>query len=513
MSKSLGSASKVASGARSVTVAVIISRLLGLIREQVLAGFFGASWQMDAFVVAYRIPNLLRDLFAEGALGMAFTKVFSSYQELYGRKKAFEVASEALTSLGLLILGLVVVGEILAPGLVKLLAPEFKSVPGKFELTVTLTRIMWPFLFFISLAAILAGMLNSLGVFFWPALSSALFNLFTILGGVSLYFLFRAVGQPEILGMGLAVLGGGLLQAAFQGPFLKRRGFSFAFRLRPQSPALKEIFLLMGPAVLGLSAVQINVFINTYFATSCGPGAVSWLAYAFRLMYVPLGLFGVGLSLALLPETSRQAARRDFKALKHTYISSLLVGLSLSLPSAVGLALLARPIVALIFEHGKFSPQDTLNTAQALFFFALGLPSYSVSKATVPVFYALGHTLIPALGSFLAVGINVLFVVLTLPYLNFKAIALGTSLGLLGQSIFLLGLFSYKIRGLPFKIFFFRLFKLVLEAGLMGGIALLGREWVPVYLLIPLCALFYLALIKLWGPEEGLLFWKRRRSQ
>lgn len=506
--KTHDSAQRVARGARSVTVAVIISRLLGLVREQVLAALFGATSQMDAFVVAYRIPNLLRDLFAEGALGMAFTKVFSHYREKEGTERAFRVASEALTTFGLLVLLVVILGEILAPQIVGLLAPDFKNFMGKFELTVLLTRIMSPFLFFISLAAVLAGMLNSLGVFFWPAFSSALFNATSILVGLALYLLSRFLGYPGVIGMALGVLLGGAMQAAFNWPFLRAKGFRFSPGLAPRSPAVREILKLMGPSVIGLSAVQINIFLNTYFATSCGEGAVSWLAYAFRLMYVPLGLFGVGLSLALLPEASRQAARNDIELLKNTYVSSLLVGLSLSLPSAVGLAILAKPIVRLIFEHGQFSPEDTLNTAQALSLFALGLPAYGISKVTVPVFYALGNTLIPALGSFLAVGLNLTVVLLTLPYLNFKAVALGTAVALLGQAVFLMGLFCYKVKGLPFKKFFLGFLKLLMEAGVMGGLAFFLKEKLPVLLSILLCGMFFLAEVKLLGPEEGLLFWK-----
>ena len=504
---------RIARGARSVTAAVIISRLLGLVREQVLAAFFGATSQMDAFVVAYRIPNLLRDLFAEGALGMAFTRVFSRYREREGPEKAFRVASEALTTFGLALLLLVILGEILAPEIVGLLAPEFKNQEGKFELTVLLARIMIPFLFFISLAAMVAGMLNSLGVFFWPAFSSALFNATSISAGLGFYFFFRSLGYPGIIGMALGVLLGGAIQAGFNWPFLRAKGFRLVPVLAPRSPAIKEILKLMGPSILGLSAVQINIFLNTYFATSCGEGAVSWLAYAFRLMYVPLGLFGVGLSLALLPEATRQAARGDLELLKDTYVSSLLVGLSLSLPSAVGLAVLAEPIVRLIFERGAFSSEDTLNTARALSLFALGLPAYAITKVTVSVFYALGYTLVPALGSFLAVGLNLTVVLLTLPSLHFKAIALGTAVSLLGQAVFLTGFLWFKLQGLRFKKLILGSLKLFVEAGMMGVLAFLLKEKLPVLLNILVCGMFFLAGVRFLGPEEGLLFWKTKRTE
>ncbi len=505
-------ARKIARQARAVTVAVVISRILGLVREQVLALLFGAGREMDAFVVAYRIPNLLRDLFAEGALGMAFTKVFSATREREGQAAAFRVASEVLTTFGLLILSVVVLGEILAPQIVNLLAPAFKNFAGKFELTVLLTRLMWPFLFFISLAAVLAGMLNALGIFFWPALSSALFNLTSIGLGVTLYLLVPRFGLPGAAGMALGVLLGGLAQAAFNLPFLLRRRFRFQFRPAFRSPAVRETLKLMAPSVIGLSAMQLNVFLNTYFATSCGEGAVSWLAYAFRLMYVPLGLFGVGLSLALLPEASRRAARGDYRSLRKTFGSSLLVGLSLSVPSAVGLVVLAEPIVRLIFEHGRFSPSDTLHTAEALRLFALGLPFYGTTKVSVPVFYALGNTLIPAFSSFLSVGINLTVILLSLPYLGFKAIALGTALSLTFQALFLLTVLELRIKDLLPLRFWVGFLKIFVGASLMGGIALLLKDKWPVWINIPVCGLFFLAFMKLFGPEEGLYFWKLRRK-
>lgn len=505
-------ARKIARQARAVTVAVIISRILGLVREQVLAAFLGAGREMDAFVVAYRIPNLLRDLFAEGALGMAFTRVFSATREREGEAAAFRIASEILTTFGLLILGVIVLGEVLAPQIVNLLAPAFRNFSGKFELTVFLTRIMWPFLLFISLSAVFAGMLNALGIFFWPALSSALFNLTSIALGATLYFLAPRFGLPGVAGMALGVLLGGLAQAAFNLPFLLRRKFRFRFRPAFRSQAVRETLKLMAPSVIGLSAMQLNVFLNTYFATSCGEGAVSWLAYAFRLMYVPLGLFGVGLSLALLPEASRRAARGDYQSLRKTFGSSLLVGLSLSVPSAVGLGVLAEPIVRLIFEHGRFSPEDTLATASALRLFVLGLPFYGATKVSVPIFYALGNTLVPALSSFLSVGINLTVILLTLPYLGFKAIALGLALALAFQALFLLTVLELRIKDLLPRRFWVGFLKILAGAALMGGLALFLRDKWPVWLNIPVCGLFFLTFTGWFGPEEGLYFWKLRRN-
>ncbi len=516
---------KVARGARAVTVAVLISRLLGLVREQVLAGFFGAGFQMDAYVVAYRIPNLLRDLLAEGALASAFVKVFSEWHEKKGPQETWALASRALSTIALLVLGLVVLGELLAPKLVALLAPGFSSIPGKSALATFLTRIMFPFLFLVSLSAVFGGMLNALGTFFLPAISSALFNLVSVSTGVLLYFLLPRWGMAPITGMALGVVLGGAFQAFLQWPKLRSLGFRFRFSPSFRDPGVKAIFALMAPSVIGLSAVQLNVFVNTYFATLCGQGAVSWLAYAFRLMYVPLGLFGVALQVAILPVASRQAARGDLTSLKKTYISSLLMGISLSLPSALGLIILAKPIVRLIFEHGRFSSLDTQCTAVALALFSLALPAYGLTKVTVPVFYALGRPKIPMYGSFLAVAINVSLLWKLVDLLNFRAIALSTSIALTMQALFLVFVLNMILNGLPWK----RLLKglpglfcaslglsllalglrhvLTALHGLGFGLALLGG--------IGACALLYFVLVAFLGPEEGLYLWEaftKRRS-
>lgn len=505
---------KVARGARTVTVAVLISRILGLVREQVLAGFFGAGFQMDAYVVAYRLPNLLRDLLAEGALASAFVKVFSEWHERRGLAATWVLASRALSTIGLLVLALVVLGEIFAPYLVRLLAPGFETISGKTELATFLTRIMFPFLLMVSLSAVFGGMLNSLGSFFLPAISSALFNLVSVAIGISFYFLLPRFGLPEITGMAVGVVLGGAFQAALQWPKLRAHGFRFRFSPTLRDPGVREIFRLMAPSVIGLSAVQLNIFLNTYFATLCGQGAISWLAYAFRLMYVPLGLFGVALQVAILPVASRQAARRDFRSLRETFLSSLLMGAALALPSAVGLIMLAKPIVRLIFEHGRFGPLDTANTAEALALFSLALPAYALTKVSVPVFYALGRPKIPMCGSFLAVAINLLVVWSTLSFLNFRAIALGTSLGLTCQALFLLLILSRRLQGLAWGHLARGLGGIVLCTAGMGALALLFRHLLQglsglafggaLLGAISLCALFYFVLSYFLGPPEAL---------
>ena len=514
---------RIEKGARAVTVAVLLSRLLGLVREQVLAGLFGAGFQMDAYVVAYRIPNLLRDLLAEGALASAFVTVFTQHKERYGLSATWRLAQRALGTILVLMGGIVLLGEVFSPELVSLLAPGFEPEAKK-ELAVLLTRIMFPFIACVSVSAVFSGMLNALKVFFLPAISSAFFNLVSVGVGVALYFWFREGTLPPITGMAVGVVLGGLSQALIQLPALKRRGFGLSLSFAPRDPAVREIFRLMLPMVLGLSAVQISVFLNTYFASFCGEGALSWLSYAFRVMYVPLGLFGVALSVAVLPVASAQVAQGELPALKKTYVSSLLMAISLALPSAVGLMVLAEPIVRLIFEHGRFNTQDTLSTAKALFLFSLALPAYAATKVTTPVFYALRRPKIPMLSSFLSVGVNFLVVVSFLEALNFRAIALGTSTGIITQALFQAGVLSFLLGGLPWGRFLSGAARLLGASCLMGLLAY-GLKGVLSPLSGPLfgggllgaiflCGAFYFLLVALLGPKEGLYllrFMRRKR--
>lgn len=513
-SSSASKLEKVTRGATSVTVAVFVSRIFGLIREQVLAYFFGAGRAMDAFVVGYRIPNLLRDLFAEGALGSAFTKVFTSSAEKRGLPYALTQAGYLLANWALIVSLFVLLGILFAPQLVSLLAQAFKEDPSKFSLTISLTRIMMPFLLFISLSAIFAGLLNSLGVFFWPALSSGFFNLSSIIIGVCGYYWLLHLGKEPIYAMALGVTLGGLLQALFQYPLLKRRGFTLTLKWNFSIPEFRETLWLILPVIVGFSAVQINIFINTFFATSCGEGAISWYNYAFRVMYVPLGLFGVGLGQALLPELTRSIVKGDLDLAKETFSKALIVSLSLSIPSAIGLFMLSEPIIKLLFERGNFTAFDTKATASILKILALALPFYGLSKASIPLFYALNKTKIPPLGSFLSIGVNLLVILLTIEVLNILGVALGTTLSLVAQAILLLVFASRYLEGLLWGALFRGIFTLGVASGgllltLLGVDALIKGLFIKVLFSILAGAFVYLFICRLLGPRETYLFYAR----
>ncbi len=432
-----------------MSVAVLLSRILGLVREQVLAALFGAGYAIDAFVVAFRIPNLLRDLFAEGALSSAFVTVFTHYDQRRGPEQTWRLANNVIVCFSLLVGGISLLGMFFSSQLVGLMAPDFGLEAGKLELTATMTRIMFPFLLLISLAAVAMGILNTKGKFFIPALASSFFNLGSIVVGVSMALLLPRFGVPAIVGMAWGTLMGGLMQLLVQTPQLRRAGFRPQMVCDLRDEGLHQIFRLMLPAVVGLSASQINIFINTFYASSCAQGSVSWLNYAYRLVHLPQGLFGVALSVATLPLVSRFAAHRDLSAMKEAFRSSLALAMILTIPAAAGLIALAEPICAVIFQHGRFTAWDTQQTAAALTLYALGLFAFAGVKILVPVFYALNDTRIPVLGSFLTVAANILFINLTIAPLAHRAIALSTSVSMLVNFLFLGAMLYRKVEGYP----------------------------------------------------------------
>ena len=468
MSQQKSENSGIAKSAGVVGIAVMCSRVLGLIREQVFAGLFGAGFATDAFIVAFRIPNLLRDLFGEGALSAAFVTVFSEYDSKRSREETWQLASNVLTFFAIALSLISLVGCFLAGPIVSLLSPDFAAIAGKSELTAKLTRIMMPFLICISLAAVVMGMLNTKGKFFVPAMASSFFNMGSIVGGVLLAYLLPQYGQEPIVGMAIGTLIGGLLQFAIQLPALKRTGFSYSFRLWPRDPGLVKILRLMIPATIGLSATQINNFINTNFAASCSQGSVSWLNFAFRLVQLPIGVFGVAMSIAMMPVLSRQAAHKDIDAMRKTLVSSLIMVLALTFPASVGLISLSHPIIRLIYEHGAFTSADTLATAQTLSLYAVGLFAYSANKILVPAFYALDRTKYPVIASFLAIVLNILIINLTIDHYQHLAIALSTSATMLINCLFLFSVIYIKIGRLPLKQLAVGLAKIVLSTLLLA---------------------------------------------
>jgi putative peptidoglycan lipid II flippase len=411
-----------------VSAATLVSRVLGVVREQVMAALFGAGNAADAFNIAFRVPNLLRDLFAEGALSAAFVPTFTDTLQKRGPAEAWRLGGQVMNAVAVVISAIVVVGWIFTPALVRVMAPGFAAVPGKLELTVHLARLMLPFLLFVALAAAAMGMLNSLRRFGPAALSPVWFNLGNIVVTLSLVPVMYGLGAEPIVAMALGVMAGGVLQFAAQLPPLWRLGFRPAWPPRLDHPGVRRVAVLMTPAAIGLSAVQINVVINSMLASTLGTGAVSWLAYAFRILFVPIGLFGVAMATVSLPSMSRSASAGDIDGLKRTLHRAVRTTLALTLPAGAGLAALAWPLTALLYQHGQFTAHDTQATAQALVAYSVGLAAYSGIKVLVPAFYALGDTRSPLVASFISVGVNLGLNLLLMRVWGHVGLALSTGL-------------------------------------------------------------------------------------
>ncbi len=408
-------------------LATMASRVLGLLRDQVLAYYFGAGDAMDAYRVAFRVPNLVRDLFAEGAMSAAFVPTFTRELTTGGAERAWRLAHSVITALIVITGLLVVLGMVFAEPLVRFYADGFQQIPGKVDLTVGLARIMTPFLTLVAVAAVLMGMLNALGHFFVPALSPAMFNVATILVAVVGIPFAPSLGVQPIVLVAIGTLVGGIGQLAIQWRPLRREGYRFRPMLDTKDPALARVLVLMGPGTIGLAATQINVLVNTQFASD-QPGAVSWLEYAFRLMYLPIGLFGVSIAAASTPALSRLAAQSDTPRIRSTMASAIGLMLALNVPATVGLIVLGPQIVALIFQHGRFTATDTAATALALRYYALGLVGYSIVRIVSPAFYALQLSRIPVAASVVSVLVNVLLNVVLFRVMGYSGLALGTSI-------------------------------------------------------------------------------------
>ncbi len=449
-------------------LATIASRLLGLVRDQVLAFYFGAGDANDAFRIASRLPNLVRDLFAEGAMSAAFVPTFTRHLTLHGRERAWRLASSVINALLLVTGALVVAGIIFAEPLVRLFASGFAEVPGKIELTISLTRIVFPFLTLAAVAAALMGMLNSLGHFFVPALSPAMFNVAIIVISLALIPIAPSLGVHPITIVAIATLVGGVGQLAIQWPPLKREGFQYRPVLDLKDEGLHRVLLLMGPGTIGMAATQINVLVNSVLATGEGTGAVTWLEFAFRLMYLPIGLFGVSIATAATPAISRMVAETDFVRIRSTLANALGLMMFLNVPATVGLIILARPIIAVIFEHGEFKAADTVATAAALQLYAIGLVGYSIVRIISPTFYALQRSRVPVMVSAGSVLVNVLLNLALVRVMGYRGLALGTSISaILNASVQLL-LLRREINGLEGARIAASLARVLIATAVMG---------------------------------------------
>lgn len=459
-------------------VGIFCSRILGLVRELVLAGLFGAGRGMDAFFMAFRTPNMLRDLFAEGALSMAFVTTFSKKIEIEGPEAAWRLASKVATLVAVFMSAVCVLGILCAPWIIALIAPGFDA--DKAALTVLLARIMYPFILLVSLAALVMGMLNARHVFAAPAFASSFFNLSMISVGAGLgWLLDPSFGEKALLGLAAGALVGGLLQLLVQIPSLLKLGYRYRPDFLWRDPGVRQVLTLMAPALVAASAVQVNVLVNSVFASMLGDGPVSWLQYSFRLMQLPLGVFGVAIATVTLPLISRSAARNDIPEFRGTLARGLRLALLLTIPSAVGLACLAEPIISVIYERGRFDAADTVATAAALQFYAIGLVAYSALKVITPAFYALDRKTTPMFVGFFAIASNLLlnwFFTFRLG-LGHRGLALSTGLVAVVNFGILYALMHRHLSGIEGGKMLAALGKILLAAAVMAAICQLSLSW------------------------------------
>lgn len=402
----------------------LISRILGLVRDSLIAAVFGASGVMDAFVVAFRIPNFFRRLFAEGAFSQAFIPVLANYRATNDDNQLRLLLDAVFSTLAIAVLGLVLVGIIAAPLIITIFAPGFAHDPQQFTLGVVLLRMTFPYLLFIALTALLSGVLNTFGRFGIPAVTPALLNIAFILTTLGLA---PRLTEP-IYALGVGVLVGGALQLGLQLLAVHRLGLLPRFSLRPQHPGVSRIMRLMGPALFGVSIAQINFLVGTFIASFLQRGSISWLYYADRLLEFPLAMFGVALGTVILPNLSRHHARQELGLFSETLDWALRTVFTLTIPSAVGLAVLAVPLMSTLFQYGHFTEHDAQMGARALLAYGFGLTGFIMVKVLAPGFYAREDTRTPVRIGVISMITNLVCCIILSGPLGHAGLALATSI-------------------------------------------------------------------------------------
>lgn len=454
--------------------ATLVSRLLGLVREQIFAALVGATAYADAFVVAFRIPNLLRDLFAEGALSAAFVPTFTDYLVNRSKAEAILLANRLINLVSVVISLVLLVAFVFAVPLVHAMAPGFD--PTKAVLTAHLTRLMLPFLLLLSIAAISGGMLTSQHHFLETSLAPSAFNVVSILVGAGLYF--AGVGpRAAVVGWAIATVLGGFMQMAVHGPPLWREGFRYRPILRGSlaDPGVRRILALMAPSTLGLAGTQLNLFFNTVYASK-EAGAPAFLSYAFRLIQLPIGLFGVAIATVAASSLAHRAASRDLVGLRDELSRGLRLVLFLTLPATTGLYAVALPTIRLLYQHGRFTPADTVAVATSLRMYALGIFAFAAVKVIAPAFYALEKPRVAVVASLISVAANI--VVNGISYLTqptetlHKWLPLGTAVTGLVNVVLLLAFFRGVGGSLDWRRLGAGFAKMSLAAALCGVAAL-----------------------------------------
>jgi putative peptidoglycan lipid II flippase len=427
-----------------VGIYTFLSRVLGLLRDMLIAHFFGSGMSADAFFVAFRIPNLLRRLFAEGSFSVAFIPVFTEYLHKRTREDAFILARVVLTFFILILTVVSILGVVFSPWIVRIIAPGFGAAGEKYALTVLLTRIMFPYIFLVSVVALFMGILNSMKHFAAPAMAPILLNLSMI---AALLLLAPSMKTPTV-GLAIGVIVGGILQMLLQVPFILRKGLSLAPRWLPSHPALRRVGILMLPTIFGSAIYQINQLVGTLLASLLREGSVSYLYYADRLVQFPLGVFAIAISTAVLPSLSREAAERDFEGLRGTISHAIRLTMFITIPAMVGLIVLREPIVRLLFQRGAFDSYTTAMTARALLYYSVGLWAFAGLRVFVSAFYSLQDMKTPVKVAVAAMVLNIVFsLILMHTPLEHGGLALALSLASTIQLVILILVLRKRIGG------------------------------------------------------------------
>ncbi len=494
----------VARSAGIVSIAVMFSRVLGLVRETLFAKYFGAGFLYDAFIVGFRIPNLLRDLFAEGALSAAFVKVFTDYQLKGGEKEAWRLASLVFNCLAVVLSIITVIGILLSPLFVKIITYNYLGDPNHFypaekaALATTLMQIMFPFILLVALAALAMGVLNTKGKFAVPASASTAFNIASIIFGLALAFWLSGgswehsndkfavpsdAAQWAIIGMSIGVLIGGAAQILIQLPSLHKVGFRFSLAMNFRHEGVRKVMRLMGPAIIGTGAIQVKVLVDTIVASGIDGGA-SWLSYAFRLMQFPIGVFGVAIGTAAIPTLARLASEQNTIKFRDTLADAIKLVFLLAIPSACGLVVLGKPIISLIYQRGEFDAFDTNMTAWALGAYSIGLAGYAAIKVLSPAFYAIDDAKTPMYVSVASIAVHFVSSFGLMQLLStvgvsperpngygHVGVALATSIVALGNFLALSLLMRRRIKRLNGRDIFISFVKIVVASAVMSAAA------------------------------------------
>jgi putative peptidoglycan lipid II flippase len=438
---------KITRAATTIGTGTLLSRILGFFRDMVIANFFGTGMVADAFFVAFRIPNLWRRLVGEGSLTISFIPVYTEYLTQRSEEETRKVTHAAFTLAGVILLILTVLGIIFSPLLIKIVAPGFIQIPEKFELTVRLNKIIFPYLFFMGLFALCMGILNSYRHFFAPAVAPIFLNISIIVS----VFLFYHTFKVPVMTLALGVLAGGVIQFLFQIPFLWKRGITFRFSFNFRNPAIRRIGHLMVPGLIGTGLYQMNTFIDMIFASFLPSGSVSYLFFADRLIEFPLGIFAIAIGMASLPSFSGLASQGKMEELKKTLSFAFRLVSFISVPAMVGLIALKTPIVNLLFQRGLFDYSATEKTAFALLFYSVGLWAIAGSRIIAPAFYSLQDTWTPMKIALICLAANVILrAVLIFPFMH-GGLALATSLSSTLNLILLFRKLGPKLGGIAIR--------------------------------------------------------------